>query len=146
MKSIDLNDLVRFRWFHNFLRVEKLFAYLVSAHTDVISRIFGQKGDRRNIEISIYFLPHRFMGDAHCYLIDMFFRFFRLCPIFDFVWSIQIKQIPPCVSSHQDLSIHIVTIPNGRYKLYCWTFFCFFENMFFVIDVCFVFFAVIVQK
>ena len=60
-----------------------------------------------------------------------FFQFFRFFSIFDVFWSIQIKRISPCFSSHRDLSIHAVTIPNGRYKLYFWTFFWFFQKFVF---------------
>ena len=57
-----------------------------------------------------------------------FFSIFRFFMIFNVFWSIQIKRISPCFSSHRDLSIHAVTIPNERYKLYFWTFFCFFRK------------------
>ena len=60
-----------------------------------------------------------------------FSPFFRFFPIFDVFWSIQIKRISPCFSSHRDLSIHAITIPNGRYKLYFWSFFCFFRKFVF---------------
>ena len=130
MKPIDFSDLANFWWFHHFLRVKKMFAYPFSARTDVISRIFGQKCDRRNID---NFYPIDLCGTliATPYLANIvhywfyvlkkwsiiFVQLFRFFFIFDVFWSIQNKRISPCFSSHRDLSIGAVTIPNGRYKL-----------------------------